>query len=81
MRNLIFKCESLGLPEKDCIDANSFLEHNELGLAFETILTQMYEYDILIDSELYGQIEAIAGRLSLKSPEYEFMSGLIRPAK
>jgi hypothetical protein len=48
MHDLISRCKSLGLPEKGCMNANSFLEHNELGLAFDTILTQMYEYDILL---------------------------------
>ncbi|WP_353723041.1 MafI family immunity protein [Dyadobacter sp. 676] len=79
--NLISKCESLGLTEKDCTEARSLLECNEVGLAFDTILTQMYEYDILIDSELYRQIEAIAYGMSLNSEGYEFMSKLIRPAK
>lgn len=41
----------------------------------------MYEYDILIDSELYRQIEAIAYGMSLNSDDYEFMLKLIRPAK
>lgn len=79
--NLISRCKSLGLPEKDCIEASSFLEYNEFGLAFETILTQMYECNILIELELYRKIQAIAGRMSLKSQQYEFMSELIRPAK
>jgi hypothetical protein len=79
--NLISKCESLGLTEKDCIEARSLLECNELSLAFDTTLTQMYEYDILIDSELYRQIEAIAYGMSLNSDDCEFMLKLIRPAK
>ena len=81
MHDLISKCKSLGLPEKVCNNAISFLEYNELGLAFDTILTQMYEYDILIDSELYCQIETIGSRMSLNGKDYAYMSELIRPTK
>ncbi|WP_409014535.1 MULTISPECIES: MafI family immunity protein [Dyadobacter] len=81
IRDLISKCESFGLPEKDCIEASSFLDYHEFGLAFDTIVTQMFEYNILIDSELYLQIEVIARKMSLSGQEYEYISKLIRPSK
>ncbi|WP_185731234.1 MafI family immunity protein [Larkinella rosea] len=77
--DLIFKCSSLGLPEKDSNDARSYLENNERGLAFDTLLTQIYEYDILIDGDIYRQIEAIARELSINAEDYAFITKLIRP--
>lgn len=76
--NLISTCGSLGLPEKDCSNAREYLEYNERGLAFDTILTQMFEYDIHIDEALYRQIELIGKKLSLDAVEYEFMAKLIQ---
>jgi len=80
IRTLAAKCRLLGLPEQDCVNANDFLQYREYGLAFDTILTQMYEFDIPIDTELYQQIETIAQRMSLSAEDYAFMAELIRPA-
>lgn len=79
VRTLAAKCRLLGLPEQDCVIANDFLQYHEYGLAFDTILTQMYEFDIPIDTELYQQIETIAQRMSLDTEDYVFMAELIRP--
>ena len=51
------------LPEQDCVNANEFLQYHEYALAFDTILTQMYEFDIPINTELYQEIETIARRM------------------
>jgi len=76
--DLISKCSSLGLPEKDCSNAREYLEYNERGLAFDTILTQMLEYDIRIDEAIYRQIESIGKKMSLDAQEYELMAKLIQ---
>ena len=41
----------LGLSENDLKSAKDYLVHNELGLCFDTIITQLYEYDIEIDNK------------------------------
>lgn len=79
IRTLIAKCRLLGLPEQDCVNANEFLQYHEYALAFDTILTQTYEFDIPINTELYQQIETIARRMSLETRDYSFMAELIRP--
>ena len=79
IRALIAKCRLLGLPEQDCVNANEFLQYHEYALAFDTILTLMYEFDIPINAELYEQIETIARRMSLEAKDYSFMAELIRP--
>lgn len=79
IRSLVTKCRLLGLPEQDCVNANEFLQYHEYALAFDTILTQMYELDIQINAELYQQIETIAQRMSLETRDYSFMAELIQP--
>ena len=79
IRALIVECRLRGLPEQDCVNANEFLQYHEYALAFDTILTQMYEFDIPINTELYQQIETIAQRMSLETKDYAFMAELIRP--
>ena len=68
----------LGLGETDIKNANEFFEYNELGLCFDTIITQMYENDIEIDRDFYGLICKIANEMDLSMDSYSFMNELIR---
>lgn len=68
----------LGLDNRDLKYAEDFLNHNEFGLCFDTIVTQMYEYDIEIDNEFYQLISKIGERMNLRQESYSFMKELIR---
>ncbi|MEZ4928379.1 MAG: MafI family immunity protein [Saprospiraceae bacterium] len=68
----------LGLDNRDLKNAEDFLMHSEFGLCFDTIITQMYEYDIEIDNEFYESISKIGERMNLKQESYSFMKELIR---
>ncbi len=68
----------LGLDNRDLKYAEDFLMYNEFGLCFDTIITQMYEYDIEIDNEFYESIKKIGERMTLKQESYSFMKELIR---
>lgn len=68
----------LGLDDRDLKNAEDFLMHNEFGLCFDTIITQMYEYDIEIDNEFYESISKIGYRMNFKQESYYFMKELIR---
>lgn len=73
----LIECSKLfGLSEKDIKVAQDFLAVNELGLSFDTIITQMYEYDIEINEEYYGLISEIGKSMGITG--YEFMKELIR---
>ena len=75
---LIETARILGLNYRDLKNAEDLLIHNEFGLCFDTIITQMYEYDIEIDDELYESISKIGDRMNLKPESYTFMKELIR---
>lgn len=68
----------LGLNEYDLKNAQDFATHNEFGLCFDTILTQMYEYDIEIDKDIYELIIKIGKSMNLNEESYSFMKDLIR---
>lgn len=70
--------KSFGISEKDAIISKEYLEHNELGLCFDTIIVQLYEDAKEINKEFYSLIRAIAEKLKLPDESYSFMSELVR---
>lgn len=75
---LLDQSKSFGLSEVDYNTAKEFLEYNEYGLCFDTIITQMFEYDILINEEFYNRIVEIAQKMDVKEEEYTCIQELIR---
>ena len=75
---LIEIARMLGLKENDLKNAKDYLIHNEFGLCFDTLITQLYEYDIEIDVDLYESIDKIGKKMSLDQDSYSFMKELIR---
>lgn len=75
---LIESAKTLGLDEQDINTAKEFLEHHEYSLCFDTLITQIYEYDIEIDDEFYEAIIKIASSMNLPFDNYSFMKELIR---
>ena len=68
----------LGLPVKDVKNAQEFLEHHEFSLCFDTIVTQMYEYDIEINNQFYSMVSEIANKINISIEDYAFIKELIR---
>lgn len=75
---LIKEAKILGLPQRDLDSANDFLINHEYGLCYETVVTQLYEYDTAIDNKLYSLISKIAKDLGLSEDDYLFMKELVR---
>jgi len=50
------------LPPDDIKNIVEFIENNEFGVAYETLCTQLYEYNIQISCEFYEKI-AFFGKL------------------
>jgi hypothetical protein len=70
--------EALKLREQDLYHAREFIIYNEFGLSFDTLITQMCEYDIEIDDQIYSLIESIGIELKLSCDKYDFVRELIR---
>ncbi len=78
---LIESAKAIGLSDQDLDNAKEFLEHHEYGLSFDTIITQLYEYDIEIDEDFYEVITQIANKMNLPFESHSFMKELIRNKK
>lgn len=75
---LIEEAKILGLPQRDLDYASDFLINHEYGLCYDTVITQLYEYDIEIDHKIYMLISKVAKDLSLSEDDYLFMKDLVR---
>ncbi len=76
--DLIEAARELGLGDFDINNSKELLENMEYGLAFDTIITQLYEYEIEIDNEFYALIVKVAQILEISEEGYSFMVELIR---
>ncbi|MGN7888391.1 hypothetical protein [Dyadobacter sp. 22481] len=75
---LIAAAEKLGLNEEDVKIATEIATYYEFGLAFDQIVTQMFEYEIEIDNNFYLLLTTNAQMMNLEEDEYVCMKDLIR---
>jgi hypothetical protein len=74
---LINRALAFSLPEVDAQNARELADYNEYALAFDTVLTQLYEYSIPIDLAFYQLAEKIAVAMHLAEEEYEYLTELL----
>jgi hypothetical protein len=67
LKRLIERARALGLPEQDCHTALELVAHHEWGLAYDMIVTQMFEYDIPADLAYTSLAEKLANRLGFSN--------------
>ena len=48
------------LSKKDFENIKEFIYHNEYGLAYETLCTQLYEHNVSISKEFYENIYTLS---------------------
>lgn len=75
---LIEAAEILGLREEDLNTARELCDHGEYGLCLDTIVTQLYEFDLEIDQEFYDLVQNMAKGMQISEEEYSFMRSRIR---
>jgi hypothetical protein len=77
MRQLFYEVKNR-LPSNDAKNIEEFIDHNEFGLAFETLCCQLYEYDITISKEFYEKIVLYGESIEIKPSEWLPLKELIR---
>jgi hypothetical protein len=65
------------LPQNDVKNILEFIDNNEFGLAFETLCTQLYEYNIQISSEFYEKISSCGKSINIPSSIWLSLKELI----
>lgn len=78
VRTLIDRATELGLRSEDRENALNALEYNEAAEAFDTVVTQLYEYDIEIDPAFLKSAQEIGDRMKLDRHTYDILEKLVR---
>lgn len=64
LRGLVIAYEG-ALPASDITNLWEFVNVGEIGLAFETLCTQLYEYDIQVEAEAAERLEELGAYLKV----------------
>lgn len=75
---MIERAKAFGLNGTAIDNALEELEHNEGGLALDTILSQLFEYSIAIDEEFVASAKELCDSMGISWNEYEFVSELVQ---
>ncbi len=78
LSKLIEVGKTVGLSDFDINNATEYLIYKEYELSYDTIITQIYEYDLEIDDDIYLLISQIGKKMKLADSDYLFMNELIR---
>lgn len=73
---LIGAAKAAGLPELDVRNAREALEHNEFRVALDTILTQLFEYDVRVHSNFIAKAREACHSMELDWDQYSFVESL-----
>lgn len=76
--SLLGIAEILGLNQRNLDNAAWYIDYQEYELCFDILITQMHEYNIEIDKDVYSLISDIAEKMKLPVEKYSFMQELVR---
>ncbi|GAA0182128.1 hypothetical protein SH2C18_45610 [Clostridium sediminicola] len=65
-------------PEKDKEDIYEFLEHDEWGIALETLYAVLYEEKIPITKSIYDTVISVGEIMDMDSSTWDSLKYLIR---
>jgi hypothetical protein len=72
----IHLAQDFGLPQIDVRNAEEMMEANECGEAFDTVVAQMYEYDIPATDEFLRLAKEIMADMQIDEKEYWYLADL-----
>ena len=74
---LIFRAREFGLSEIYIKDALTNIEYNESQLACESLLEQMYEFNVNIDMDFYTLAMDVCENLDINKHRYQSLYELV----
>ncbi len=77
LTELMADAEKFGLPERDINNAVQYFDYFEYGPCFDTIVEQLFEYNIEIDEHFYELCRSIALKMELPEKDYAYLKELI----
>jgi hypothetical protein len=78
IKNLLIAAVTFGVNENASTIVNDYLEYNEFGLAFEHVVYELYENNIMITEEFYKEVVDIGILMKINESEYHYIKELIR---
>ena len=78
IQQLLAEAVRLGLSTRDAANAQEMLEHNEWGVAFDIIVTQLFEYATPLTAAFYEQVEACADAMEISAQQYSILLLLVK---
>ncbi len=75
---LIRLAGAAGLPEVDVKNASEALDHNESGLALDTILLQLFEYDIALEDSFIVKAREACQAMAIGWDQYQYVETLVK---
>lgn len=76
--NLIDTAEKLGLDKLSAKDAKEYVYYKEYFLAIDTVLVQLYEYDIPINIYFLDLAYSLLKEIGFDKSEYSFLESLCK---
>lgn len=76
LAELIGAAKAAGLPELDVMNATEALEHNEFGDALDTILVQLFEYEVRVETGFIAKAREACHSMQLDWDQYSFVESL-----
>jgi hypothetical protein len=74
--SILAECSGV-LSERDIDNVRVLLSVGEYGVSFETLCTQLYEYEVRINPSLYERLASVGALLRLNSNTWEILKELI----
>jgi hypothetical protein len=75
---LLATAAALGLPGRDVANVQDFLEYGEWYLAFDTMVTQLFEYGLPLTADFYEQLEACAAEMQPPPDPFSYLLLLVK---
>lgn len=64
-------------PEKDKIDVQEYIEHDEWGIALETICSAVLEDRVIVDKKIFKKISDVGTEMEMDSSLWNDIARLI----
>jgi hypothetical protein len=76
--NLLTMLDKTSFRKEDKAAVEDLINYNEPGVAIETVIDQLHEYNVRITIEIYNQVESIATKMKMKDDIYKDLKELIQ---
>ena len=67
-----------GLSNVDRKNIIEFADHNEWGLALDTLCSQIYEYGIVITKDIYEEIKQLGNCMEIDETTWSYLKTLVK---